>query len=237
MREESKIRVKHNLGIEAEGREAKYLGLPECLNGSKVKLFSYLKDKLGRRISGWHAKTLSQAGKEVMIKAVASAFLVSAMSIYKIPKTVITSLSSALANFWWSAVEHKRKIHWISWEKMCLPKDLGGMGFKDLESFNKALLAKQAWRLINLEDCLMSQVLKGKYYEGTCFVKVQLGKRPSYAWRSVLERKELLVQGLKVAVGNGSSLKVWTDPWLEDDDGISRPPLRKQRVFHVNLQV
>ena len=192
---------------------------------------------MGRRISGWHARTLSQAGKEVMIKAVASALPVSAMSVFKIPKTVITSLSSALANFWWSAVEHKRKIHWISWEKMCLLKDLGGMGFKDLESFNKALLAKQAWRLINLENCLMSQVLKGKYYEGTCFVKAQLGKRPSYAWRSVLEGNDLLVQGLKLAVGNGSSLKVWTDPWLEEDNGICRPPLRKQRFFNVELQV
>lgn len=63
VQEENKIKVKHILGIEAEGGDAKYLGLPECLSGSKVKLLSYLKEKLGRKISGWHTKTLSQGEK------------------------------------------------------------------------------------------------------------------------------------------------------------------------------
>lgn len=45
----------------------------------------------------------------MLIKVVASGLPVSAMSVYKIPKTVLESLSSALACFWWSAVEHKQK--------------------------------------------------------------------------------------------------------------------------------
>lgn len=235
--EENKTKVKQKLGIESEGGESKYLGLPECFKGSKIKLFAYLKERLGRRISGWHARTLSQGGKEVLIKAVGSALPVSAMSVFKIPKTVISTLSNALASFWWSNVEHKRKIHWLSWEKMCLPKALGGMGFKDLESFNQALLAKQAWRILHFDDCLMARVLKGKYFEGSSFLNAQLGRRPSYAWRSILNGRELLMQGLKISVGNGTSLKVWSDPWMEDKDGLCRPPLRKQSFFDANLQV
>lgn len=61
--EEDKIRVKQRLNIEAEGGEGKYLGLPESLKGSKIKKFSYLKERLSKKISGWHARTLSQGVK------------------------------------------------------------------------------------------------------------------------------------------------------------------------------
>ena len=42
----------------------------------------------------------------------------------------------------------KQKTAWIAWEELVLKKCCGGMGFKDLRLFNQALLARQAWRLI-----------------------------------------------------------------------------------------
>lgn len=172
-----------------------------------------------------------------MIKSVAYALSISAMSCYKLPKTVCNNLTSAITRFWWSSVEHKNKIHWLSWDKMCLPKEEGGMGFKDLECLNQALLAKQAWRLIQFGDSLMAKVLQGKYYEYQDIVKASLGLKPSYAWRSILHGMDLLVRGLKHSVGNGESIHVWLEPWLEDEEGICRAPYRKQRCFDVNLRV
>lgn len=63
MAEEIKGWIKARSGIKLEGGTGKYLGLPECLSGSKQKLLGYIKDKLQTRMNGWYAKLLSQGGK------------------------------------------------------------------------------------------------------------------------------------------------------------------------------
>lgn len=48
---------------------------------------------------------------------------------------------------------------------------MGGLGFRNMQIFNKAMLAKQAWRVMNNSGTLMARVLKGKYYPSVPFGK------------------------------------------------------------------
>jgi len=47
-------------------------------------------------------------------------------------------LSSAIANFWWKTNVNSNSIHWIAWDKLCIPHSEGGLGFRTLEEFNLA---------------------------------------------------------------------------------------------------
>ncbi|XP_010507236.1 PREDICTED: uncharacterized protein LOC104783832 [Camelina sativa] len=211
-----KAQVKAIMGIDKEGGAGTYLGLPECFSGSKTDMLEYINDRMKNRLSGWFARSLSSGGKEILLKTVAMAMPVFAMSCFKLPKSTCDSLSSAMSSFWWSSIENQRKIHWIAWDRLCLRKDQGGLDFKDIELFNQALLAKQAWRLLQDSDSLFSRFLKSRYYENSSFLSAECGRRPSFAWRSILHGRDLLELGLKQRVGDGAFIKVWSTPWLED---------------------
>jgi hypothetical protein len=73
------------------------------------------------------------------------------------------------------------KIYWMSWKKIGYAKSLGGLGFRDLTMFNKALLAKQLWRLYQRPDSLVGRILNVKYFSNSLILEASLGTRSSFA--------------------------------------------------------
>ena len=78
-----------------------------------------------------------------------------------------------------------RGMHWLSWSKLARPKGVGGLGFRDMLSFNLAMLAKQGWRLMTNTNTLVHKMLKGKIFPKTIFSLAPMGFRPSLTWKSL----------------------------------------------------
>jgi len=88
------------------------------------------------------------------------------------------------------------------------------MGFRDIQDFNLALLAKQAWRLLLNPHSLFFRVYKSRYFPNYSFMDAELGSNPSYVWRSLLAAKEIICEGSKWGVGDGRTIGVTTHKWL-----------------------
>ena len=97
---------------------------------------------------------------------------------------------------------------------MCVPERMGGLGFKDLHLFNQSQVTKQAWQLVNNPMFISSQILKGKYFLASSFLRAKNKEGSSYLWKSYLRGRELVVKGLRWRVGNGVRINGFEDPWL-----------------------
>ncbi|KAL9302058.1 putative ribonuclease H domain, reverse transcriptase zinc-binding domain-containing protein [Arabidopsis thaliana] len=136
------------------------------------------------------------------------------MSCFKIPKTICQQIESVMAEFWWKNKKEGRGLHWKAWCHLSRPKAVGGIGFKEIEAFNIALLGKQLWRMITVKDSLMAKIFKSRYFSKSDPLNAPLGSRPSFAWKSIYEAQVLIKQGIRAVIGNGETINVWTDPWI-----------------------
>jgi ribonuclease HI len=159
-------------------------------------------------------KYLSSGGKEVLIKAILQALPVYAMSVFQFPAGLVEELNQLIRDFHWGDEHDRRRMHWLSWDKLTQPKLCGGMGFRDFRVYNQALLARQSWRLLQFPDSPCARLLKAKYYPSGHLLDTAFIQDVSATWKGVMHGLELLKQGAIWRIGSGSMVKIWRDNWL-----------------------
>lgn len=84
----------------------------------------------------------------------------------------------------------------------------GGLGFQDLESFNKALIAKQLWRVLTQPHSLVATILREKYYKSEGFMTVKAKGTKSLLWTSLWAARQLIEGGSRWRIRNGETIKI-----------------------------
>ena len=79
---------------------------------------------------------------------------------------------------------------------MIMEKCLRGMGFKNLEVFNYALLGKQVWKMINEPDALWVRMVKGLYYHDKSMLEVGKWARASWTWSSLIYGRDFIRENM-----------------------------------------
>lgn len=192
--------------------------MASSLIGSKKRaVFGYLRDRLWTRLQNWKKSSLSSAGRDVLLKSVAQAIPTYCMNCFLLPRTLLDELQKMMNSFWWGSKQNEAtKIHRMSWDKLSIPKKSGGLGYRNLEGYNLAMLANQGWKCISAPNALSSRLLKAKYFPRKEFVNASLGPNPSFIWRSICCSQVILAQSIRWKVGNGRSINIRRDPWLRN---------------------
>ena len=64
--------------------------------------------------------------------------------------------------------------------RLCVRKEEGGLGFRDLRLFNHALLGKQGWNLLTKPHTLVARLFREKYFPSGDYLSSNLRSNPSF---------------------------------------------------------
>ncbi|XP_031120823.1 uncharacterized protein LOC116024040 [Ipomoea triloba] len=139
------------------------------------------------------------------------------MGVFLLPKGLIRTIETTMNSYLWKGGGSDRKcIIWKNWSSMCMPKKWGGLGFRDLHSFNLALLSKQAWRLATEPNTMVFKVYKARYFPNSSFLDAKVGANPSFIWSIMMATQDIIRKHSRWRVGDGSQTSIWGDNWLPD---------------------
>nr|KYP67558.1 Putative ribonuclease H protein At1g65750 family [Cajanus cajan] len=136
----------------------------------------------------------------------------------------------------WGMDDKETKICWVKWEKVTMPKNRGGLGIKDLDSFNISMLAKWRWNFFHQSDSLWTQVLRSKYGGYASLLDEQHNSQASHCsewWRDIKKscggEDELrwFDSTMRWKLGDEKEIRFWQDKWLGDQSLLEAFP----RIF------
>ncbi|KAJ4771126.1 RNA-directed DNA polymerase (reverse transcriptase)-related family protein [Rhynchospora pubera] len=194
-----------------------YLGLPLTHRRPDRATFQILIDKLTKRLSGWKARLLSRAGRVVLASSVLSTIPIFFMSVFKLPIWVIRQIDKIRRSFIWKGASLQSKgIHLLSWDRVCLPKQLGGFGLLNLHLHNIALLLRWWWGLYVKPDSQWVSLTKLLYSPARRYAPplawIQTG---SFFWKDLRSLRPYFQLSVTAHIKNGENTLFWYDNWAD----------------------
>lgn len=87
------------------------------------------------------------------------------MGCFVLPKKNTKRMNDIQTDFWWGKHTNSKGIYIKSFDFLCKPIDQGGLGFKEDNKVNQAMISRISWRLVSNPDNLWDQILKRKYFK------------------------------------------------------------------------
>ncbi|VFQ98543.1 unnamed protein product [Cuscuta campestris] len=178
------------LGISHKTYPFTYLGIPIDLGITRQIHCANLISSFDTKLNGWYQKNLDQAGRLVLINHVLNTLPNYFLASNTMPKSIKRLLDQKMARFWWGG-----KHHWISWQKLCAPKEEGGLGTTDFKSLENAFSLKLWWKYHN-DNGLWARLMKAKYWRNG---EMKANITDSLVWKRIFNIEDTAIDAYSVS--------------------------------------
>lgn len=119
-----------------------YLGAQLIHGRVKKSTYDSILIKMRKKLAKWKAKTLSLAGRITLAMSVLMAMPSYIIQTTLPPRGVCDDINKIVRSFIWGDDDTSRKLHLVSWNQICKPREQGGLGVRSVDVSNSASLAK-----------------------------------------------------------------------------------------------
>ncbi|KAG7572003.1 Reverse transcriptase domain [Arabidopsis suecica] len=192
----------------------RYLGLPLVTKRLSAADYRPLVEQIRKRIESWTSRFLSFAGRLNLISSILWSICNFWLAAYRLPNTCIREVEKLCSAFLWSGTDlnsHKAKI---SWEKVCRPKQEGGLGLRSLKEANTVCCLKLIWRIVSHSNSLWVNWIQTFILKQDSLWSLTNGTTVgSWIWRKLLKYRTMAKPFCRVEVCNGEKTFFWYDNW------------------------
>ncbi|KAJ9553566.1 LOW QUALITY PROTEIN: hypothetical protein OSB04_017611 [Centaurea solstitialis] len=211
---DTRIAIRNCLPFRLGSFPIRYLGVPLSPVRLKRSDYGVLTMKIRNRIQNWKMKFLSFAGRRQLVISVLQGLQLYWMAIYVFPAAVVHDIEGLLREFLWAhGTATRGKCH-VAWRDVCLPLSSGGLGFKRLDWWNRALVAKHIWDLVTHRNSLWVTWVHQHSLRGCQFWIARRNARWSWVLSKIMDIRSLVRRFIKVTIGDGANTHAWEDNWI-----------------------
>ncbi|GFZ11471.1 hypothetical protein Acr_22g0008690 [Actinidia rufa] len=201
--------IKSISGI-SEGRfPFRYLGLPVASTKLTIAQFHPFTDRIAGYLNAWAGMKLSYAGRCELIRSILQGVECFWLASLYIPAGIRDRLIRMCRNFLWGGQCYVFKKALVAWESICLPKMEGGLGFKNLEAWNLALLSKNLWNIQAKKDSLWVRWIHLNHLQNSSIWDYNGRKQDSAMLRQVLSIRDKICELERSMQAVGTRMEQW----------------------------
>lgn len=101
----NRVHLCHLLQMMEANTSITYLGLPNMMGQSKSVTLGFLKEKVRKRVLNWDGRSITEAGKEVLVKLVVQTLPTYVMNVFLVPINIIKEFKRVILKYWWGRGE------------------------------------------------------------------------------------------------------------------------------------
>ncbi|XP_074266647.1 uncharacterized protein LOC141589926 [Silene latifolia] len=178
------------LKVSAHKSNAYFSGVPDALKQDILRVSGFSEGKLPFRYLGMAIHTTGPR-KNDLLSSLCSYWA----SLFILPKGIINRVEATCQNFLWDGSAEYRRSPLVAWDKICRPKDKEGLGLKDQETWNKAMVGRLVDSVFEKKYTIWVHWVTAKYLRGQSWLGYKPSSNSSWVWRRICKVKQEIVAG------------------------------------------